>query len=183
MNPTPDSVIMTINSTIKLPIILPVRIDAFPMSLLMRDLPGNSTYAKVYIPNSLIQVKGSLGEVNHPTPLNLPIWRQFVRNVLFQDTVMLSTHGRTEQHLGELHSMVTVNKDVPLNGTHPGPSRCPGLTLQASATSKASPSSTARSSPRRTRTGQTSWPKHVSPTRVHLSWRSYVPSVSVLRPS
>lgn len=121
MNPTPDSVVMSINSTIKLPLLLPVRINAFPMSLLMRDLPGNNTYAKVYIPNSYIDVKGTLGEENHPTPLNLPVWRQYVRAVLFQDTVMLSTHGRTEQHLGELHSMITVNKNVPLNGMHPRP--------------------------------------------------------------
>ena len=175
MDPTPSSVVMTIKSAIKLPIALPVRVNAFPMSLLVRDMPGNNTYAKVYLPDSVIHGNTTLGEENHLTPLNLPVWRQYVRNVLFQETVPLSLHGRTEQHLGELHSMVTLNKDVPLNGVYSTPCRFTGLTFQASIASRASLSTIVRFSFSRTRTGQTSLRTQPSRIRAHSSWRSYGP--------
>lgn len=116
MDPTPDSVMMDIKSAISLPIALPVRINTFQMSLLVRDMPENNTYANVLIPKSLIDGRTFLPNADPPTPLNLPVWRQFVHNAMFQKTVMLSVHGSTMQHLGALHSVVTMDKDVPLQG-------------------------------------------------------------------
>lgn len=116
MNPQPDSVVMTIKSALKLPLALPVKIDAFPLSLLVRDMPGNNTYAKVYIPESTIKGNTTLGEDDHPTPLNLPVWQEFVNRAMFNPSVELSVRGTTVDHLGELTSTVTMNKDVPLRG-------------------------------------------------------------------
>lgn len=107
---------MSIRSAIKLPITLPVRINPLTLELLLRDLPGNDTYAKVYIPESTIDGNTTVGEQDHPTPLNLPVWREYVNRVMFDDGVPLSVHGSTVQHLGALHSMITMDKDVPLRG-------------------------------------------------------------------
>lgn len=116
MEPRPDSVLMSIKSSIKLPIALPVRINPLTLDLLVRDLPGNNTYAKVYIPESTIKTKATLGEDKQPTPLNVPVWSHYVNQVMFQKKVPLSVHGRTLQHLGELHSMITMDKDIQLQG-------------------------------------------------------------------
>lgn len=116
MEPRADSVLMSLTSTISLPIALPVRIDAFALDLMVRSMPGNDTYAKAYIPETTIKETAQVGETKHPTPLNLPVWKQYVHNVMFQETVPLSVHGSTMQHLGALHSMITMDKDVPLKG-------------------------------------------------------------------
>jgi hypothetical protein len=107
---------MDIKSAISLPIALPVRINTFQMSLLVRDMPENNTYANVLIPESLIDGRTFLPNADPPTLLNLPVWRQFVHNAMFKKTVMLSVHGSTMQHLGALHSVITMDKDVPLQG-------------------------------------------------------------------
>lgn len=107
---------MSIKSAIKLPIGVPVRIEPLTLDLIVRDMPGNNTYAKVYIPKSKISGNTTVGEDDHPTPLNVPVWKEYVNRVMFDDHVMLSLHGKTEQHLGELHSIITMDKDVKLNG-------------------------------------------------------------------
>lgn len=107
---------MSVQSAIKLPIGVPVRIDPLTLELLVRDMPGNNTYAKVYIPESRILGNTTVGEVDHPTPLNLPVWKEYTKRVMFDDHVYLSVHGSTRQHLGELNSMITMDKDVKLNG-------------------------------------------------------------------
>lgn len=109
---------MTIKSAIKLPIAFPVRINPLVLDLVVRDMPGNNTYAKVYIPASTIKGNTTLGEEDHPTPLNLPVWNKYVHQVMFMEKVPLSVHGKTVQHLGELHSEVTMDKDIQLQGKY-----------------------------------------------------------------
>ena len=122
MKPQADSVVLGLASAIKLPVTLAVGINPFSLDLMVRDYPAeNTTYAKAYIPRSTIQGNTTLIETPRRTPLNLPVWDEYVHRVVFDKTVPLSVKGTTVSHLGKLHSKVTLNKDVPLPGKTPRP--------------------------------------------------------------
>lgn len=117
MKPHADSIVLGLASAINLPVSLSVGINAFSLDLMVRDFPAeNTTYAKAYIPKSTIQGNTTLIEEPRRTPLNLPVWEEYVHRVMFEETVPLSVKGTTVAHLGKLHSKVTLNKNLPLPG-------------------------------------------------------------------
>lgn len=53
MNPRPHSVDLTINSTLRLPVDIPVRIDPLKLSLGYVQSSSNSPFAQVHIPGTI----------------------------------------------------------------------------------------------------------------------------------
>ncbi|RHZ45668.1 DUF3712 domain-containing protein [Aspergillus thermomutatus] len=115
MQPRPDSVILTMQSALKLPIGLPVRIDPITLDLFNRDEPGNSTWAKLYLNGTTISGNTTLGVTNQFTPLNADEWAKYVHNVVFEEHAPLSLKGTTMSYLGKLKSRVTMDKTIKQN--------------------------------------------------------------------
>ncbi|RHZ62932.1 hypothetical protein CDV55_107267 [Aspergillus turcosus] len=115
MQPRPDSVILTMESALKLPIGLPVRIDPITLDLFNRDQPGNSTFAKLYLNGTTIKGNTTLGVTNQFTPLNVDQWTKYVNNVVFMAHAPLSLKGTTTSYLGKLKSRVTMDKTIKQN--------------------------------------------------------------------
>ncbi|KAL4895635.1 hypothetical protein BDV59DRAFT_211275 [Aspergillus ambiguus] len=115
MQPKPDSVVLTIQTALNLPISLPVRLDSNTLNLFNRDQPGNSTYVKVYSDGQVIHGNTSVGVQNQFTPLNLDPWTYYLRSVMFSPHAPLSAYGETNVHLGKLKSHIKIDKDLPQN--------------------------------------------------------------------
>ncbi|KAF7172113.1 hypothetical protein CNMCM5623_004378 [Aspergillus felis] len=115
MQPRPDSVILTMQSALKLPIGLPVRIDPITLDLFNRDEPGNGTWAKLYLNGTTISGNTTLGVTNQFTPLNADQWAKYVRSVVFEEHAPLSLKGTTMSYLGKLKSRVTMDKTIKQN--------------------------------------------------------------------
>lgn len=118
MQPRPDSVILTMQSALKLPIGLPVRIDPITLDLFNRGESGNSTFAKLYLNGTTISGNTTLGVTSQFTPLNVDQWTKYVRGVVFEEHAPLSLKGTTMSYLGKLKSRVTMDKTIcpALNG-------------------------------------------------------------------
>ncbi|UDD62254.1 hypothetical protein AFCA_009579 [Aspergillus flavus] len=112
MNPRPHSVDLTINSTLHLPVDIPVRID--PLTLNLGSVPGssNSPFAQVYIPGTTVGGTAVLGVQNQTTQLNNQQWLEYVRSMIFEETVVMSVVARVDTFLGILKSNVVFNKEI-----------------------------------------------------------------------
>lgn len=116
MKPRPDSVELTIESALKLPIGVPVRIDPMTLELFNRDNKGgNGTWGKLFLKDYTISGNTTLGVKNQHTPLNVTEWTQYVHNVVFMKHGPLSVYGKTTAYLGQLKNHVTMDKDIPQN--------------------------------------------------------------------
>ncbi|GIJ88016.1 hypothetical protein Asppvi_006932 [Aspergillus pseudoviridinutans] len=115
MQPRPDSVILTMQSALKLPIGLPVRIDPITLDLFNRDEPGNGTWTKLYLNGTTISGNTTLGVTNQFSPLNTDQWAKYVHSVVFEEHAPLSLKGTTMSYLGKLKSRVTMDKTIKQN--------------------------------------------------------------------
>ncbi|KAB8199462.1 hypothetical protein BDV34DRAFT_231199 [Aspergillus parasiticus] len=116
MNPRPHSVNLTINSTLHLPVDIPVRID--PLTLNLGSGPGssNSPFAQVYIPGTTVGGTAVLGVQSQTTQLNNQQWLEYVRSMIFEETVVMSVVARVNTFLGILKSNVVFNKEIEQKG-------------------------------------------------------------------
>ncbi|KNG81342.1 hypothetical protein ANOM_010345, partial [Aspergillus nomiae NRRL 13137] len=115
MQPRPESVLLSIQTALKLPVNVPVRLDPNVLHLFNNDEPGNSTYLKVY--NDALEIQGtaSIGVQNQPSPVNPGPWKHYVRSVVFEPHAPLSAFGNTNIYLGKLKSHISLKKDLPQN--------------------------------------------------------------------
>ncbi|OGM48180.1 hypothetical protein ABOM_002085 [Aspergillus bombycis] len=112
MNPRSHSVDLTINSTLHLPVDIPVRIDPLTLNLASVHGSSNSPFAQVYIPGITVGGTAVLGVQNQTTQLNNQQWLEYVRSMIFEETVAMSVAARVNAYLGKLKSSVVFNKEI-----------------------------------------------------------------------
>lgn len=120
LQPTPDSVILTLQSKVDLKLALAARIEPLNFHLFIRKdgYGADYPYANLPIPGQTIKGNYTLGVTDVSTPiLNQTSWTEFVREIVFQKETTLSLKGVTNAYLGVLKSHVTLNKDVTVSGT------------------------------------------------------------------
>lgn len=115
MQPRPDSIMLSLQSALKLPIGVPVRIEPITLELFNRRNPGNNTWAKAYLPSAIIHGNTTMGVTNQLTPLNTAQWADYVNSVVFMEHAPLSVRGGTDSFLGKLKSHVVMDKDIKQN--------------------------------------------------------------------
>lgn len=145
MQPRPDSVVMTIQSALDLPLSVPVRVDPIALELFNRDTEGNGTYAILYIDGTTVHGNTTLGVTNQYTPLNVEQWTKYVHSVVFMEHAPLSVRGKTHAFLGKLKSFIKMNKNIPQSSksrshrpvhckrlTHPALNKFSGFSIEDS---------------------------------------------------
>ncbi|KAI2898861.1 hypothetical protein CBS76997_818 [Aspergillus niger] len=115
LQPRPNSIMLSINSALKLPISFPVRMDNLTLSLFNRFLPENNTWAKLYMDGATISGNTTLSVDDQFTPLDVYQWRQYVRSVVFEAHAPLSVKAPVTAYIGKLKSHITLNKDIKQN--------------------------------------------------------------------
>ncbi|OQE35234.1 hypothetical protein PENCOP_c014G02234 [Penicillium coprophilum] len=113
MQPTPDTVRMTLEAKVNLKLALGVRLDSVVFYTFVRSSGHENAYAGIEIPGQTIKGNYSLGVTDQLTPiLNLTSWETFVRQVVFQKETPLSLYGVTTGYLGVLKNHIVLDKDV-----------------------------------------------------------------------
>ncbi|KAL2870926.1 DUF3712 domain-containing protein [Aspergillus lucknowensis] len=115
MEPRPDSVVLTLQAALDLPIILPVRIDPFNLEVYDKDREGNNTIFSARLPGQTLKGNTTMGIEDRYTPVNVPLWTDYVYEVVVQKNAPLPVRGATTAYLGKLESHVTVQKDIQQN--------------------------------------------------------------------
>lgn len=116
LDPKPESIILTMAASLKLPLSLPVSMNPIALDLFNREQPMNNTIAKVYLPHTMIKGPTTLGVTNTPTLLDPEQWYNFVWKAVHQAHPPLSVRGSTNAFLGELKNHIKLNKDIPQTG-------------------------------------------------------------------
>ncbi|KAL2787041.1 hypothetical protein BJX66DRAFT_346442 [Aspergillus keveii] len=112
IQPRPDSVMLTLEAALDLPIELPVRIEPLVLEVYDKWSDGNNTIFSSRIDGTTIDGNTTLGVKNKFTPLNVPLWTDYVYRVLTEPNAPLPVRGSTNAYLGILKSHVKVDKDI-----------------------------------------------------------------------
>ncbi|GLA64982.1 hypothetical protein AtubIFM54640_006716 [Aspergillus tubingensis] len=115
LQPRPNSIQLSINSALDLPISFPVRMNNLTLSLFNRFLPENNTWAKLYMDGATISGNTTLTVDDQFTPLDVYQWTQYVRSVVFEPHAPLSVKAPVTAYIGKLKSKITLNKDIKQN--------------------------------------------------------------------
>jgi hypothetical protein len=113
--PRADSIVLTLEAALDLPIALPVRIDPLTLEVFNHDVDGNNTIFSGKIDGATIDGNTTLGFQDRYTPVNVPLWTQYVHQVVFERNAPLPVRGSTTAYLGILKNHVTINKDIHQN--------------------------------------------------------------------
>jgi hypothetical protein len=120
MQPRPDSIQLTLQSTLDLKIALAVRIDPITLTLFNRDTGADNPWANISIEGQTMKGDAALGVNDQHTPItNVTVWTNYVHDVVFQRRSTVSLRGSTNAYLGKLKSRVTMDKDVVSPGRWP----------------------------------------------------------------
>ncbi|KAJ6098523.1 hypothetical protein N7467_000058 [Penicillium canescens] len=113
MQPTPDTVQMTLAAKVDLKIALGVRIEPVKFYTFVRKYGHENAWGAIDIPGQTIKGNYTLGVNNQHTPiLNSTTWQAFVHDTVFKKETILSLYGVTYGYLGVLKNHITMDKDV-----------------------------------------------------------------------
>ncbi|KAL4929873.1 DUF3712 domain-containing protein [Aspergillus undulatus] len=115
LEPRPDSMLLTLEAALDLPIALPVRIEPLVLSIYDHYAEGNDTIFKSTIDGAIIDGNTTLGVQGVHTSVNVPLWTHYVHQVVFEPHAPLPVKGETNAFLGVLKSHVKVDKDIHQN--------------------------------------------------------------------
>ncbi|KAJ6071083.1 hypothetical protein N7499_009097 [Penicillium canescens] len=113
MQPTPDTVQMTLAAKVDLKIALGVRIEPVKFYTFVRKYGHENAWGAIDIPGQTIKGNYTLGVNKQHTPiLNSTTWQAFVHDTVFKKETTLSLYGVTYGYLGVLKNHITMDKDV-----------------------------------------------------------------------
>lgn len=113
LEPRPNSIKLSLQSALKLPVALPVRIDPIALDMFNREQPYNNTWGRTYLDGTIIKGNTTLGVTDQDTPIDPDMWYDYVWKVVHLNHPPLSVRGKTNSYLGKLKSPITMNMDIP----------------------------------------------------------------------
>ncbi|RDW66470.1 hypothetical protein BP6252_10105 [Coleophoma cylindrospora] len=115
LNPHPNSVQMSINSSIKIAKGFSARLNPMNLSL---TRPGSTiAYTQVSLPELHIKGNTTISVQNQTTPvMNMTAWVEFLQSAVYSDQFALAVRGQTNAYLGKIRAHVSLNKNVELRG-------------------------------------------------------------------
>lgn len=118
MQPRPSSIRLSLKSTLKLPIAIPVTIEPFSLRIFNRDMPGNNTWAKVSLPQTDVKGSAAIGINDQLTELNIRPWVYYLHGAISEANTVLSVKGAIHSFIGKLKAPIVIDKDIKQNGMH-----------------------------------------------------------------
>ncbi|KAL4874464.1 hypothetical protein BJY04DRAFT_13281 [Aspergillus karnatakaensis] len=115
LEPRPDSILLTLEAALDLPIALPVRMDPLTLAVYNKNVEGNDTIFYGNIAGATIDGNTTLGFKDAHTPVNVPLWTEYAKQVVFEKNAPLPVKGSTNAYLGILKNHVTVDKNIHQN--------------------------------------------------------------------
>ncbi|PCH06625.1 Protein of unknown function DUF3712 [Penicillium occitanis (nom. inval.)] len=117
MNPSPDSVTVSLSAGFKIPKGFKVRLDPIALSLFNRNVTPFVPYINVALPEETFEGKANISITNQTvTLLDRGQFIDFLTVAVYEKTFKMSAKGTTTAHLGALRAKLTLDKDVELNG-------------------------------------------------------------------
>ncbi|KAJ5697122.1 hypothetical protein N7488_010806 [Penicillium malachiteum] len=117
LDPTPSSVSFVLHTSLKIPLGLRIRTNAFNLSLFNRDVHPFTPYITVGLPSYSLKGRTAMTiEQNNTLILNESQLLDTLTNAVYQERFTMSAKGSTVGHLGALEAPITLNKNIVLNG-------------------------------------------------------------------
>lgn len=117
MNPSPDSVTVSLSAGFRIPKGFKVRLDPITLSLFNRNVTPIVPYINLALPEETFEGKATISITNQTvTLLDRGQFIDFLTVAVYGKTFKISAKGTTTAHLGALRAKLTLDKDVELHG-------------------------------------------------------------------
>ncbi|GAB1198105.1 hypothetical protein APSETT444_007413 [Aspergillus pseudonomiae] len=117
LDPTPDTVSFSIDTSLKIPAGLSVRIDPFSLSLFNREAKPMVPVIDLSVDSYKLKGTTNISIItNNTAVLDRAQFIQTLTKAVYSKRFTLSAKGSTTGHLGALKAGVTLDKDVELDG-------------------------------------------------------------------
>ncbi|KAJ5718951.1 hypothetical protein N7493_007406 [Penicillium malachiteum] len=117
LDPTPSSVSFVLHTSLKIPLGLRIRTNAFNLSLFNRGVHPFTPYITVGLPSYSLKGRTAMTiEQNNTLILNETRFLDTLTDAVYQERFTMSAKGSTVGHLGALKAPLTLNKNIELNG-------------------------------------------------------------------
>jgi hypothetical protein len=117
MNPTPDSVVYSLVSSLKIPAGVAVDLKPITLSLYTNETGPTQPYIKVDLPEYHLSGETTISISNQSvTIIDQTQFRKFLATAVNSKEFTLSASGSTAAYLGILKVPITLNKNVKLGG-------------------------------------------------------------------
>ena len=117
LDPTPDTVSFSIDTSLKIPAGLSVRIDPFSLSLFNREAKPMVPVLDLSVDSYKLKGTTNISIItNNTAVLDRAQFIQTLTKAVYSKRFTLSAKGSTTGHLGALKAGVTLDKDVELDG-------------------------------------------------------------------
>lgn len=119
LNPTPDSVLYSIEATLNIPKGITVDLKPLNLSLYTPDLGPSDPYIEVAFPEYHLKGKTTLQIVNQTAKiLDQVQFEEFLVSAVDAKNFTLSAYGATAAYLGKLKAEIELKKTVELPGEY-----------------------------------------------------------------
>lgn len=117
MNPTPDSVVYSLHSTLKIPAGVTVDLKPMTLNLFTNESDSSKPYMKVDLPEYHLKGTTDISITNQTARiLDQTQFKSFLADAVYSKQFTLSAGGATVAFLGALKAPIKLNKNVDLNG-------------------------------------------------------------------
>lgn len=117
MSPTPDSVVYSLNSSLKIPAGVTVNLKPVTLSLFTKATGPKVPYIQVTLPEYHLKGNTSVSIVNQTaTILDQTQFRSFLADAVKSKVFTMSAAGSTVAYLGALKAGIKLNKNIDLTG-------------------------------------------------------------------
>lgn len=118
MQPTPDSVVLSLRASLKIPKPFKVRLEPFTLTLFRPETkPNIIPYVNFDFPETWVQGNTTIEIINQKVAIaNRDEFTEFLRAAVEGQIFKLAARGETTAHMGALKAKVTLDKEVEMGG-------------------------------------------------------------------
>lgn len=118
MQPTPDSVVLSLTASLKIPKPFKVRLEPFTLVLFRPETkPNIIPYVNFDFAETWVKGNTTIEIVNQKVTIaNRDEFKEFLKTAVESKTFKLAARGETTAHLGALKAKVTLDKEVEMEG-------------------------------------------------------------------
>jgi hypothetical protein len=117
LQPSPEQLTFSINSTITVPKPFTVVLDPLNLSLFVRDYKPITPYFYVEIPKNKLHGNASIKmDPQRITIANQSRWINFLHEFVYEEKLTIGVKGKTTGHFGAIKAKLKIDKNVKLRG-------------------------------------------------------------------
>lgn len=118
MQPTPGSVVLSLNASLKIPPPFTIRLEPLTLQLYRPETkPNIKPYINYHLPEQHLKGNATISVVNQTVEIiDVEEFTEMLKNAVYDEKFIMAARGEATAHIGALKAKVTLDKEIELSG-------------------------------------------------------------------